>query len=87
MNEKMEEGRIQVRVKRIPVDVQVQQMSSALAAYVSLPAAPWEDADDIRSPMQRAREMRRAGAQITQIAEAMGVSPGAIQHAVARGQL
>jgi len=72
------------RIKRIPVDMQVQQMSSLLTTYVSLPAAPWEEGDDAPSPVARARQMRRAGAQITQIAEAMGVSPGAIQHAVAR---
>lgn len=77
----------QIRIKRVPVDMQVQQMSSTLAAYVSLPAAPWEDADDIRSPMQRAREMKRQGATYEDIGRAIGVSAGAVQHAVARGQI
>ena len=73
-----------MRIKRIPVNMQVQQMSSVLTAYVTLPAAPWEDADDALSPVARARQMRRVGATNTQIAEATGVSASAIQHAVAR---
>lgn len=68
-----------MRVKRIPVDLQMQQMSGALSSYVTLPAAPWEEADDIRSPKQRARDMRRQGMTCEQIGRVLGVSEGVIQ--------
>jgi hypothetical protein len=76
-----------IRIKRIPVEFRSAQMSSELSSYVSLPAAPWEDADDARSPLQRARDLKRQGATQEEIGRALGVSAGAIQHAVARGQI
>lgn len=71
-----------MKIKRIPVDFASQQMSSSLAAYVTLPAAPWEEADDIRSPRQRALDMKRAGKTYVEIGEALGVSAGAVQHSI-----
>lgn len=68
-----------MRIKRIPVDMQVQQLSGALAAYVSLPAAPWEEADDNPSPRQRAIAMRRDGMTCEEIGRVLGVSEGVIQ--------
>lgn len=73
-----------MKVRRIPVDLQVQQMSGSLAAYVSLPAAPWEEPDDEKSPKARAREMAQQGRTYVEIGAALGVSAGAVATALGR---
>lgn len=69
------------RIKRIPIPMD-PTISSALSAYITLPAAPWEEADEVLSPKRRARDMYQQGKTCEEIAIALGVSSSSVQRQV-----